>query len=155
MAELAARRPSPVAGGTAAIYRFLFPVPIVCFAGALASDIRYGLSEYLMWLHFSEWLITAGIVVGVIAALVLLVEFIADRSIRLALGWWHLALFYACIAVEIVNAFFHTIDGWTAVMWSGMILSALGALLALAAAATLRAVPPARRWIVERTGELP
>lgn len=131
-----------------AIYRLLFPLPIVCFLAALASDIGYASSADLMYLHFSEWLIAAGLAVGALAALVLLVVFIASRTVRTRPGAIHFVLFYVLLAVELVNAFEHTIDGWTAVVWTGMVLSVLGAVLALLAAATLRALPPA--WGVYR-----
>jgi len=95
-----------------------------------------------MWLHFSEWLIAAGLVFGALAALALLVEFVASHAIRTGpLGWAHLLLFYAALIVELFNAFFHTIDGWTAVVPGGMTLSIVGAILALAAVGTLFRVP--------------
>lgn len=123
------------------LYRTIFPIPIVCFLAALVSDIGYAASADLQYLHFSEWLIAAGLAVGGLVALVLLVVVIANSAMRTRPGWMHLALFYATLAVELVNALVHTIDGWTAVVWNGMALSAIGAILALAAAATLRAAP--------------
>lgn len=130
------------------LYRTIFPIPIVCFLAALASDIGYAASADLMYLHFSEWLIAAGLAVGALAALVLLVVVIANSALRTRPGWMHLVLFYVALVVELLNAFVHTIDGWTAVVWDGMILSVIGAILALAAAATLRAAP--LTWIGRR-----
>jgi uncharacterized membrane protein len=109
----------------------------VCFVGALLTDISYARSEFLMWLHFSEWLITAGLVFGALAALVLLVEFFAHRAIRTSADWIHLVLFYGALVIELFNVFVHTIDGWTAVVPTGMTLSVLGAILALGAVAAL------------------
>jgi uncharacterized membrane protein len=80
---------------------------------------------------------------------VLLIEFIATRAIRVgSFGWAHLALFYLALIVELFNAFVHTVDGWTAVVPTGMTLSIIGAMLALAAVATLFRVPVA--WVVLR-----
>jgi uncharacterized membrane protein len=123
------------------LYRTIFPIPVVCFLAALVSDIGYASSANLQYLHFSEWLIAAGLAVGALAALVLLLLVIARSAMRTRPGWMHLVLFYATLAVELVNALVHTIDGWTAVVWNGMILSVIGAILGLAAAATLRAAP--------------
>lgn len=123
------------------LYRTIFPIPIVCFLAALVSDIGYASSADLLYLHCSEWLIAAGLAVGALAALVLLVTVIANAALRTRPGWTHLVLFYATFAVELVNSLEHTIDGWTAVVWNGMVLSIVGAILALAAAATLRAAP--------------
>lgn len=141
MAESATYRESGVAHVIAPVYLFLFPVPVVCFLAALATDLRYAATAYLMWLHFSEWLIATGLAFGALAALALLVDFIASRAVRRPVGWLHLVLFYAALGFELVNSFVHTIDGWTAVVPTGMILSALGGLLALAAAVTLFRVP--------------
>jgi uncharacterized membrane protein len=95
-----------------------------------------------MWLHFSEWLIAAGLAFGALAALVLLIEFVGNGAIRTGrTGWAHLLLFYATLVVELLNAFVHSIDGWTAVVPTGLSLSIIGALLALAAVAALLYVP--------------
>jgi uncharacterized membrane protein len=126
------------------LYLLLFPIAAVCFLVALATDVAYAASAYLMWLHFSEWLIAAGLMFGAVAALVLLVEFFTRRTMRAtAVGWAHLALFYAALAVGLCNALVHTIDGWTAVVPTGMALSAVAALLALGAVWTLLRLPSA------------
>ena len=138
-----------VATATGPIYLLLFPIPVVCFIAALATDIAYAATAYLMWLHFSEWLIAAGILFGALAALALLVEFFATAGIRRGWpGWTHLVLLCAALLVELCNSFVHTIDGWTSVVPKGMILSIIGALLALAAVGTLFAVPVA--WVRPR-----
>lgn len=132
-------------GVTGSIYRFFFPVPVVCFAGALATDLAYSASEYLMWLHFSQWLIATGIAFAVVAGIALLVDLVAMRGAPM--GWGHVALFYGGFAIEVVNAFVHTADGWTAVVPTGRILSALGAALMVAAAVTLlRSRVPSIDW---------
>ena len=140
---------SAVANATGPVYLLLFPISIVCLLGALLTDIAYSVSAYLMWLHFSEWLIAAGLAFGVLAVLVLLIEFIASRMIRTgAFGWAHLVLFVATLVVGLLNALVHTIDGWTAVVPLGMTLSVIGAMLAVAAVATLFHVPVT--WISRR-----
>ena len=123
------------------IYRVLFPVPVVCFVGALVTDIAYASTAYLMWLHFSEWLIAAGLAVGALAALALLIGFIVSRAMRASTGVWHLVLFYAALVVEVFNALVHTIDGWTAVVPMGLILSIVGTILALASVRACFRVP--------------
>jgi len=149
MADAYTRRESGVAPVAASLYLLLFPIPVVCFVGALATDIAYSASAYLMWLHFSEWLIAAGLAFGALAALVLLVEFLARPAIRRSgVGWAHLVLFYGALVVELINALVHTIDGWTAVVPTGMTLSVVGAILALAAAGTLFRVPVT--WVARR-----
>jgi uncharacterized membrane protein len=142
MAEVVVHSRSRTASSAGAIYLLLFPIPIVCFLAALLTDIAYSKSAFLMWLHFSEWLNASGLVFGALAALVLLVEFIANPAIRaVPLGWAHLILFYATLVVEFFNALVHTQDGWTAVVPTGLTLSVVGALLALGAVATLFRAP--------------
>jgi len=149
MAEVYTRNESGVASATAPIYLLLFPIPVVCFVGALATDVAYSATAYLMWLHFSEWLIAAGLAFGALAALALLIEFLASPVIRRGgLGWAHLVLFYGALVVEVINALVHTIDGWTAVVPTGMTLSIVGAVLAVAAAGTLFRVPVT--WVARR-----
>ena len=149
MAHIVEHTQSPVARMTGPIYLLLFPIPVVCFLAALITDITYAASAFLMWLHFSQWLIAAGLAFGAVAALVLLIEFFASRVIRAGpFGWAHLVLFYAALVVELFNAFVHTIDGWTAVVPAGLILSIIGSILALAAVAMLFVVPVT--WVEHR-----
>ena len=148
MAVIVRQTESGVANVTGWIYLLVFPIPVVCFIGAVLTDIAYSAGAFLMWLHFSEWLIAAGLVFGALAALALLIEFFASRAIRTGLGWAHLVLFYGALIVELFNAFHHSIDGWTAVAPTGMTLSIIGAILALAAVATLFRLPVT--WIAQR-----
>lgn len=50
-------------------------------------------------------------------------------------------LLCAALVTQLFNSFIHTIDGWTAVAWTGMTLSVIGAVLAVAATAVLYRVP--------------
>lgn len=136
------RRETLVTSAAGPLYLLLFPIPVVCFLAALVADIAYWGTEFLMYLHFSQWLIAAGLVFGALAAIVLLVEFFSRRVMRTATpGWAHLLLFLATLLVELFNAFVHTVDGWTAVVPTGMTLSVVGAILALAAVGALLFVP--------------
>jgi len=107
----------------------LFPVFMTCFVAAAITDAVYAASEFLIWLHFSQWLIAAGIGLAILAG----IAFIVHRPRRTAHGW----LLLATLAVEIVNAFVHTADGWTAVVPMGIVLSVVGAILAIASAGAM------------------
>lgn len=153
MAETTRHAESGVARVSAPIYLLLFPIPVVLFVAALLTDVAYARSESIMWLNFSEWLLAAGLAFGALAAIALIVEFFASRVIRSAgVGWAHLVLFFAMLVVELFNMFFHTRDGWTAVVPTGMTLSILGVLLALAAVATLFTMPVV--WVAHRRLEV-
>ena len=56
------------------IRALLSPFPIVCFIGALLTDITYWQTAEMMWADFSAWLVTVGLIMGVLA-------FIAGLSI--------------------------------------------------------------------------
>ena len=119
------------------ITSILLPVPTVCFAGALLTDLAYvNSSGNLLWVNFSSWLITAGLLFGGFALLALFVD-----GLRRASGWLPFALIAAAWIVELLNALIHARDGWTAVVPLGMILSILGTLLALAGGWLSRSTP--------------
>ena len=119
------------------ITSILLPIPIVCFAGALLTDLVYvNSSGNLMWVNFSSWLITAGLVFGALAILVLLID-----GLRRASSWLPFALIAAAWVVELLNALIHARDGWTAVVPLGITLSILGTLLALAGGWLSRSTP--------------
>lgn len=114
------------------IYSMLLPVPVVCFLGALLTDVAYVDSGgNLVWLAFTSWFLLVGLLFGAIAALVLLIDFIRSPAMRRAAGWTHLLLFYAALLIELLSIFIHSRDGWTAVAGLGLMLSIIGSVLIL------------------------
>jgi len=108
------------------IHPMLVPFPIVCFTGALLTDIAYARTADIMWSNFSAWLLVAGIVMGVLAALAGLIDFISNRRIRAQKpAWPHLLGNLVVLALALWNNFVHSRDAWTSVMPTGLILSAL------------------------------
>ena len=121
-------------------YLVVFPVPVVFFATAAVTDLCYAATEFLQWLHFSQWLIAAGLAFGAIAFGVLLIELAVHADLRSKAAGLHAGCLVLALVVELFNAFVHTRDGWTAVVPTGLALSAAGALLALVAVAGLFAM---------------
>ena len=114
------------------ISSILLPVPIVCFIGALLTDFAYeGSGGNLLWLNFSSWLLAAGLLIGAIAGLLMLIDFARLGQLRSAQGWGAFALLVAAWIVELINSFVHARDGWTAVDPLGLILSIIGVVLIL------------------------
>ena len=87
----------------------------------------------MLWLDFSTWLLLAGLIAGAIGGMVLIVEMIRAGHGRTRALTVHFLLLLAAWVVEVFNSFIHARDGWTAVVPTGIILSAAAALLSLLA----------------------
>jgi uncharacterized membrane protein len=121
-------------GGTAhPLYGALLPVPIVCFIGALASDLVYTGNPAMMWIDFSSWLLLAGLIGGGFALLVLMIDMIRLGHHRPAMLVTHFVLLVTAWVVEVFNSLIHARDGWTAVVPTGITLSITAAVLNLVA----------------------
>jgi uncharacterized membrane protein len=131
MAENVVERPNGRVGIAGHPYSSLFlPVPIVCFVGALITDVAYVNSGgNLQWVNFSCWLLVAGLLFGVIAAILMIIDLARLPQLRGSWGWGALALLLVTLVIEFINSLVHARDGWTAVAPAGLILSAIGAVL--------------------------
>lgn len=106
------------------LHAALAPVPIVCFAGALFSDIAYWRSAEMMWADFSAWLLSVGVVVGSLAAIAGLVDLAANPLIRRQrAAWRHTLGSVVALALGVSNMLVHTRDAWTSVVPIGLALS--------------------------------
>jgi uncharacterized membrane protein len=121
----------PHSPSTAAIYRHpihatLAPFPIVCFTLTLFADIAYWQTAHLLWQHFAEWLLFAGLVFGALAALAGAVDFAFRREVRRpGAAWPHAIGSVVVLLLAFVNSLVHARDGWTGVVPEGLILSAV------------------------------
>ncbi|MGY3444774.1 putative membrane protein [Bradyrhizobium sp. USDA 4473] len=114
------------------IHPMLVPFPIVCFTGALVTDIAYWSTAEMMWADFSAWLLFAGLIIGGLAAIAGLIDFLGDRRIRrLAYSWYHMAGNVVVMLLALFNALVHSRDAWTSVVPAGLVLSALTVLVML------------------------
>ena len=112
------------------IHPMLVPFPIVCFIGTLVTDIAYWRSAQMMWADFSAWLLTIGLVMGALAAIAGLTDFLGNRLIRAqAPAWPHMVGNIVAMLLALMNAFVHTRDAWTSVVPLGLILSLLTVLI--------------------------
>ena len=104
----------------------LVPFPIVCFLGALLTDIAYWRTADIMWANFSAWLLAAGLAAGVLAAIAGLVDFAASRRVRAQRpAWPHMLGNLAVLVLALFDNLVHSRDAWTSVVPTGLILSAV------------------------------
>lgn len=116
------------------VYATLVQYPAVCFTGALITDIAYWRSTMFIWETFSIWLLTAGCILGGVAALAGLVTWLSHRHVRaLRFAGLHVLASIAALVLSIVNAFVHSRDGYTAVVPLGISLSVVVVILMLVA----------------------
>lgn len=102
------------------VYLALVAFPVACFSLTVLTDIAYWQTSNLMWLHFSEWLLLAGLVFGVLAAVVKALDHLLYSR---RAGWLAVLGGIVVLCLAAVNSFVHTADGWTAVVPYGLILS--------------------------------
>lgn len=115
-------------------YSMLVQFPVVCFVGALCTDVAYARTKLNLWESFSVWLLAAGCVLAGLAGIVALFIFLRDRRVRAAPYAWPYALTsLAAALLAVVNAFVHSRDGYTAVVPTGLTMSVIVVVLMLVA----------------------
>jgi uncharacterized membrane protein len=94
------------------------------FVGALVTDLVYWQMPDVMWERFSIWLITVGLVVSGLAVIAYVIDLASGRQIDRPA--WPRAVGYAvAVLLSLFNVFVHSRDGYTAVVPTGLMLSAL------------------------------
>jgi uncharacterized membrane protein len=122
-------------GATAAIkghpfHAALVPFPIACFSLVLVTDIIYWQTEYLMWKHFSAWLLLAGIIFAVLASIAGAIDLLSRRAVRShSIALIHGVGNVVVLGLAVFNSFIHARDGWPGVVPTGLILSAVTVLV--------------------------
>lgn len=119
--------PSTAAIGGHPIHPMLVVFPIAFLVGTLATDLAFWRTADLFWALASEWLLIAGVIMGALAAVAGLIEFLTIRRIRsLAAGWVHFLGNAAAILIALWNLL-HRLgsDPSVTIVPYGIILSAI------------------------------
>jgi uncharacterized membrane protein len=131
----------------AVLHRGFLGAGAILLIAAFGTDAMYYTTALWQWANFSAWLITAGLIVTLVAGLLLLIDFATRRAVRLDTLSFILAV--AAGVLSLINAFVHSRDAWTSVVPQGIALSAATAILLL--------IIGARGWslaISRATGDL-
>ena len=112
------------------LHAMLVPFPFVCFVGTLVTDLAYWKTKDVLWEIFSDWLLTGGIAIAVLAVITGLIDFLGSRPVRaMRIALLHVVGNTIAMILAIVNAFVHSRDGYTAIVPTGLTLSLLVVLL--------------------------
>ena len=108
------------------IHPALMHFSVACLIGALITDVTYWRTAEMMWANFSAWLLTAGLVLGVLAAIAALIDLVLGRLVGINRPTWVSVLgFIVALALSFLNALVHSRDAWTSVVPMGLGLSAI------------------------------
>lgn len=104
------------------------------YVSALLADVTYMNTSEIQWTNFAQWLITGGLVTGGIAlvpALFVLLRHLVGYRARPLL---YLGLLAALWVMAFINILLHSRDAWYSVTGTGVLLSVITAVLAIAVA---------------------
>ena len=127
------RRPIGLSDAAAPLHGGFIGAGAVLLIAAFGTDYIYYTTALWQWANFSAWLITVGLIVMLLAALLLLIDFATGRAGRLNTASF--ILVSAAALLSLVNAFVHSRDAWTSVVPQGILLSAVSTILLLIAGA--------------------
>ena len=124
--------PPALPGVTHPLHVILAAYPIACFTGAFLTDWAYAQTYEMQWANFSVWLITAGLVMGALAAIAGIVDYLFNKRIpQRRPAWPHSIGNVLVLLLSFWNVLIHSRDAYTSVVPTGIILSAIVAVLVL------------------------
>jgi uncharacterized membrane protein len=107
------------------IHPMLVAFPIAFLVGGLLTDVAYWQTGDAFWAQASLWLVGAGVVSGLLAAVFGLIDFVTIRRARNASGWIHLVGNVVAVLLSAVSVLFRMPDPEAVVMPTGLAISAV------------------------------
>lgn len=115
------------------LHLLLGAFPLICFLGALVTDVAYANTADMQWANFSVWLLAAGLLFGGLSFVVGVVAYWRDRRRTSAVAAIvHGLGTLVVLLLALWNAFVHSRDAWTSVVPTGLTLSVVTVVLMLA-----------------------
>jgi uncharacterized membrane protein len=100
--------------------------PIAFLIGLLATDIVYTASRIPLWAEFSKWLALSGVVMGGVAAVLGLIDFVTINRVRQeSAGWIHFTGNVAAMIIAVINTVIHWSNPLGSIIPGGIVLSAV------------------------------
>ena len=127
------------------IHSMLASFSAAYFAGALVTDLVYWQMPDVMWERFSIWLIAAGLIVAGLATIAYVIDLAGGRRIDRP-AWPRMVGYALAVLLALTNAFVHSRDGYTAVVPTGLMLSALVVVVLVLTALVARALTNRHRF---------
>jgi uncharacterized membrane protein len=114
------------------LHPMLVPFPIAFFAGTLAADIVFAGNGDEFWFRMTLWLLGAGVVMALLAAVMGLIDVLGDAAIRaITIVWWHLLGNLLLVLIEAFNWYRRYDMGPDAVLNTGLYLSIIAVVIML------------------------
>lgn len=122
--------PSTVAIAGHPLHPLMVTFPIAFLSGAFGADLGYWLTQDPFWARAALWLIGAGFIAGLLAALTGMLDFLKiDRVKKHRAGWIHMLGNVTAMVLTLVNWVLRWNNVESAVLPTGLILSAIVASL--------------------------
>lgn len=122
--------PSTVAVAGHPFHPLLVTFPIAFLVGVLGTDLGYLVTSDPFWARASIWLIGAGFVSGIIAAITGMLDFLRiDRVRKRRAGWFHMIGNVAALLLTLVNWIIRSNNETAAIVPTGLIISLVVATL--------------------------
>lgn len=108
------------------IHPMLIPFPLAFLVGVLLTDLAYWATSDLFWARASLWLVGAGVVSGLVAALFGLIDFFTIRRARdHTLGWIHFLGNATALILSLLSWLLRLDDPAAAILPWGLLLSVI------------------------------
>ena len=114
------------------IHPMLVPFPIAFFTATLVCDLVYRQSLNEFWFIATQYLLGAGIVMALLAAVMGFADFFSDARIRaIPVAWFHMLGNLVMVLVQAVNWYLRHARGPEVVLPTGLVLSLAAVLIML------------------------
>jgi uncharacterized membrane protein len=114
------------------IHPMLIPFPIAFFVATFVCDIVFASTGNAGWVTASTWLLGAGLIMAVLAAIAGLTDILGDDRIRnLRDAWLHAGGNVVVVLIQLYNWYLRYSSGAEAVVPTGLILSLVVVLILL------------------------